>query len=52
MAKAAMLIEFAGGFIEVRRRSFLHLDGAGKQDVILQVNMPALIGFECTGDSS
>jgi hypothetical protein len=46
MAQAAMLIEFAGGFIEVRRGVFLHLDCAGKQNVVLQVNVLTQIGFE------
>lgn len=47
MAEAAMLIELARGFGEFRRRVFLHLDGAGKQDVVLQMNVLMQIGFEC-----
>src|SRR5512145_109807 len=46
MAEAAMLVEFACGFVEVGRGGFLHLDGARKQDVVLQVNVLMQIGFE------
>jgi hypothetical protein len=46
MAEAAMLVEFARGFVKVRRRGFLNLDGARKEDVILQVNVLMQIGFE------
>lgn len=40
-----MLVGFACGFVKVRRRVFLHLDGAQKENVILQVNVLMQIGL-------
>jgi hypothetical protein len=44
VAEAAMLVGFACGFVKVRRRVFLHLDGAQKENVILQ-NPPVMAKF-------
>jgi hypothetical protein len=46
MAEAAMLFKFTCGLVELRRRVLLQLDRAGKQDVVLQVNVLVQIGFE------
>src|SRR5262245_20861382 len=46
MAEAAMLVEFARGFVEVGRGGFLHIDRARKENVILQVNVLMQIGLE------
>src|SRR5262249_29163722 len=46
MTEAAMLVEFARGFVEVGRGDLLHLNGARKENVILQVNALMQVGLE------
>src|SRR5262245_3691261 len=44
--EAAVSVEFPRGFVDFGRRGFLHLDGARKQYIILQVNVLMQIGLE------